>query len=726
MAAAAQQLASQRGILFINALNRQAVSMHAERRIVSETLARYLRGPLFEERLALLAAVIDVERLGEYRRQNPRGEDDVEEEQEIEEQGEDVVAENEEDEDDPEEQEQQQQEQGAGEAGNNERDPHATGEETIQRNDADTNQAEPNALGGNETNTNEVDTNSMGDNDANTNEVGNNVVQDDGAGAQNEEDGGVGEDLNGNSHSEAGDTNSGNSYDAHGPSGSGDSGDGGNGNDGLNDGFDPIDEDAPIGTAPDPSRPSKPLGSPDPSIATNAEVNTDEADGPGDLNPPRLCLDKATNEQPLHQTLTEILALEPVKSSKRKPIAHLQKLIESFFVPQTYLKLADSIRNVARRSGYSTTERDEHGQLTEGNTLAGRSFIYDQHTPPDALRALQDRWYKARQVDHQRNECWGKTRWMILAMECHIYWSRIRAILEHGDPSSPDKLYVERIVEEQSRSQVRGICRVDLLKKAVAPYLGFGANDQLRWKYIMTVGKAVSVFNTEWGLLPLLYPTTLVTIGPALLEVAIPYLLNRHPSLRLLSTILFSAYVQPLLENGCLDRRMLFPFSAITRIEMLEHMIDQNERGLVGLFNFDLPHPATLYRNPNPNIAFQPPNTPPQPIQLLTPSQTFERLCRGSASDLQAARDVDQLFVGSDTDGDESLYASDSGNEDTATIASVNSKFRPEPICQRRHPVPIPLVRRRSAREENSPVSDYGPPLAAKRQRQSQGRNRRV
>ncbi|KAI4120914.1 MAG: hypothetical protein LQ338_006678 [Usnochroma carphineum] len=107
-------------------------------------------------------------------------------------------------------------------------------------------------------------------------------------------------------------------------------------------------------------------------------------------------------------------------------------------------------------------------------------------------------------------------------------------------------LYIEKLVAEQARDSPRGPNRVHHLENAVASYLGLIVDGSDKcWKYTMRVGSCVAVFANDWGLVLLVFQTMLLDIGPSLLKLTIPRLLRRHPSLHLLSQILFRSYAEP-------------------------------------------------------------------------------------------------------------------------------------------------------------------------------------
>lgn len=156
---------------------------------------------------------------------------------------------------------------------------------------------------------------------------------------------------------------------------------------------------------------------------------------------------------------------------------------------------------------------------------------------------------------------------------------------------------------------------------------------------------------------------------------------------------------------------MLYPFSTIAaNAETLEHATRTHPRGMVGLFSIILPDPGTEGdpTAPTPYIP-QPPTTPPQATQPLTPAQTQHRSNDPARAGSGPRPTPIDTSLGED--GEDSLYDGDS--DGAATTAS--SYFHPEPARLGSETIMrIPLVRRRPGGGEGS-ISDDGSPLAAKR-----------
>ncbi|KAL8713251.1 MAG: hypothetical protein Q9225_006817 [Loekoesia sp. 1 TL-2023] len=448
-------------------------------------------------------------------------------------------------------------------------------------------------------------------------------------------------------------------------------------------------------------------------VAADTLANISGADLLRHISERQLRLSVGTDESPLRETVGEILSDQAVRKALEQSggkakqctdrVKALIGLIDSFFTPKPYLDLKASMSNIISHTGISDIPRDDYNEPVPGYSLAGKCFDGQTHA---TLRALRDRWNHARSVQSQADKGWHKVNLMLSALEFYLYWEHLRTIYTSDDERfMKDRESLQWFVDRHSQDRPSGRKRVDDLKRAVAPYLGIEKRDDHTWKYMIKVGSHVAVFNKLWGLIPLVKSSKLTDVGYPLLNAAIPILLKRHPSLGHVHWVIWSNFVNPLMNEASLNKRSLdFATSAPHDASTLENACKENPLGLIGLFGYHSLQEANLPETPI--LTNLPrPTTPPQSSGPLTPPPTG-RPIQGIVSpavDTEAStNDVHEGEAQELSNSDKESSDSDSDSDAASTINLSLLRETETPANGARA-----LVGARPQRDESPTTSDH-------------------
>ncbi|KAL9046646.1 MAG: hypothetical protein Q9206_007029 [Seirophora lacunosa] len=333
-----------------------------------------------------------------------------------------------------------------------------------------------------------------------------------------------------------------------------------------------------------------------------------------------LRLTAPTDEPHYRATLDAILQVPEVRSlggSSDHAVKLLLELVASWFDVAPYKALGESMTYIIERTATADIPRDAQDEPTPGHSLCGKRFDGD---PPASLERLRDRWNNTRSTCCLGNKFWQHLKFRLAAMELYIHWDYLQMVFASEKPElQADQAYLQQLVRDAPGDpHPTGRKTVDALKRAVAPYLGIRDDngDDRFWKYAMKLGRHVAVFKQHWGLVALARTRILLQIPASLLDATIPLCLDRHPSVRGISLVIFYNYVQPLWSEGSLsDRCRHFAASVLDPEGDVEEACRENPKGLMGLFGYREAGPAmvpemtgALHATPSPPDA---PMTPP-------------------------------------------------------------------------------------------------------------------
>ncbi|KAL8936932.1 MAG: hypothetical protein Q9216_004677 [Gyalolechia sp. 2 TL-2023] len=387
------------------------------------------------------------------------------------------------------------------------------------------------------------------------------------------------------------------------------------------------------------------------------------------LQPP-LRLSVWTHEPHFRATLQEILGLPQDQSEGtlyENPIQSLFELVTSWFDLPQYRDLGRSMARLIDRTSTSEIPKDSQHEPTRGYALSGKRFAED---PPEGLERLRDRWNNTRSIRCLGNKFWQTIKFRLAAMELYVHWEYLQMVYKSKEPEFADEqAYIQRLLLDIK--PVPGRKRVDILKRAIEPYLGIGDGnrDDILWKSAMRLGRRVAVLKAYWGLIALCKTKTLLTIPTSLLARTIPAFIHRHPSVRDISLVVFYNYVQPLWSEGSLDRRCRqFATSIKEGDERVKQACQENTVGLIGFFGY---HEADEFLVPE--MAGALPCTPSPRDAPMTPPPTRHRV----SVDLDTVHDTDS----DDVDVGSSSAEADSSSE---SKSEFEYKSRSPPVTTNR------------------------------------------
>ncbi|KAL8992305.1 MAG: hypothetical protein Q9188_007619, partial [Gyalolechia gomerana] len=390
-----------------------------------------------------------------------------------------------------------------------------------------------------------------------------------------------------------------------------------------------------------------------------------------------------TDEPHYRSTLNEILQLPEIQSEgglSNNTVKLLLELVASWFDISPYKALGESMAYIIDRTSTSNIPQDFHHEPTSGHSLSGKRFDGD---PPESLGRLRDRWNNTRSTCCLGNKFWQSIKFKLSAMELYVHWDYLQMVYKSEKPEfATDQAYIQRLVKNALGNQhPSGRKTVDMLKRAVAPYLGIGPDDgdNKLWTYAIKLGSRVVVFKEHWGLVALARTGRLIKIPASLLARTIPLFLKRHPSVRDISLVIFYDYVQPLWSEGSLNIRCRqFATSISERVSHVEKACRENPMGLIGLFGYREASGVLV-----PEMTGALPSTPPPQEGPMTPPPTR----RERVSD-----DGDAVFDAEEPDEDRG----DRSDDAAASSSEADSSSEPESQDS--------IVRSARASSRNSPI----------------------
>ncbi|KAL8956765.1 MAG: hypothetical protein Q9193_005798 [Seirophora villosa] len=411
-----------------------------------------------------------------------------------------------------------------------------------------------------------------------------------------------------------------------------------------------------------------------------------------------LRLTAQTGEPYYRATLDAILQLPEVQrrgGSSNHAVKLLLELVASCFDVAPYKALGESMAYIMERTATSDVPRDSQHEPSPGHTLSGKRFDGD---PPASLERLRDRWNNTRSTCCLSNKFWQHLKFRLAAMELCVHWDYLQMVFVSEAPEfQADQAYLQHLVRDAPGDpHPTGRKTVDALKRAVAPYLGICADngDNTLWKYAMKLGRRVAVFKQHWGLVALARTRILLQIPASLLALTIPLCLDRHPSVRGISLVIFYDYVQPLWSEGSLsDRCRHFAASVLDPDGHVEEACRENPMGLMGLFEYSEAGPVLV-----PEMTGALHATPSPPDAPITPPPTTAR-----------TRGVDDpdAVVDAEPDDEPAVWrdhaASSSEADSRFESESQGSTVRSATVSSRNSP-----ARSRVRRSGRSPAPDIG------------------